>query len=188
MPIVNKYSSTAVTVTDTTVVNNGGKRMMQLNGSSSKVDCGSYDPLTGDKTFICWAKAWSAGGGNVGRIFDNGKLMIYTDGTKISVTSDGSTTVSSAASSIKLGSMYMIVVTRTSTGIVNIYINSVLSGTANQASGTPVAGTTNIILGNNNAGSATWFGLLDCPRIFSGILSVFEIAQMFSSERKLYSV
>ena len=68
------------------------------------------------------------------------------------------TTLAFSASVFQLNTWYHIVCTSTDIGIANFYIDGVLSGTANQNSGTPTAGTTNIIIGNRNAGDRTFDG------------------------------
>jgi len=158
----------------------------------SKLDCGSYTTLVGDKSFVAWIKPRSFGEGGYGRFIDNGKVMfsVYTSGNRIGFSSDGySTTALSAVNSVTFNNQYVFIcATRTSTGITNIYINGVLSGTANQSSGTPATGTNNIILGNNNAGSYAFDGLMSNVRIYDGILSTQEIAQLWQDEKSLYNL
>ena len=81
----------------------------------------------------------------------------------------------------------MLAITRTSTGGANIYIDGVLSGTANQSSGTPVAGSTNTLIGGN-ASNYGHKGLIPSIRILNGILTAQEIAQMFSNEKDKYGL
>lgn len=182
----------AVTPIAVSVVRSGDVYAMDFNGSTSKIDCGSYDGLTGNKTFIGWFKARSYGEGGYGRFIDNGKVMfsVYTSSNRIGFSSDGySTTALSAVNSVTFNNQYVFIcATRTSTGITNIYINGVLSGTANQSSGTPATGTNNIILGNNNAGSYTFDGQISNVRIIDGILSTQEIAQLWQNEKSLYNL
>jgi len=157
---------------------------MDFNGSTSKIDCGSYDTLVGNITIYALIKPRSFGESGYGRFIDNGKVVgsVYATGSRLGFSSDGYTTTAlSAASSIVLGNTYFVVVTRTSTGITNIFINGVLSGTANQASGTPAAGTANITLGNNSAASYTQDGTIPLVGVYSGILSSQEISQMWTN-------
>ena len=110
-----------------------------------------------------YAKGW--GGNNVGRILDNGKAVIYLYSTSANLItlSDGATVVFSAASSISLNTKIFFAVSRAADGTVNFYIGSptvrpALSGTANQASGTPAAGTTNLCAGNRIAADRAYNG------------------------------
>ena len=160
---------------------------MFFDGADSKLDCGSYDDLTGDKSFIAWIKPYSLGESSVGRIFNNTKLDILIQATnKVSISSELSTYVHSANSSVKLGLWQLIVITRNSAGDeTNIYINGVLSGSADQDSGTPVAGS-NIIIGNSTGQTQTCYGLIGNTRIENGILSSAQAMQVYTSEVGYY--
>jgi len=68
-----------------------------------------------------------------------------------------------------------------------MYINGNLSGSANQNSGTPVAGS-NIILGNVSGQTQDFDGLISNVRVINGLLSTQEIEQIYSSERRIYNV
>jgi hypothetical protein len=184
----NKYSS--ITNTVVTLKKNGERNVMSFNGTTSKLDCGNYDTLVGHKSFIAWVKPYSFGENSLGNIINNSKVVfgIYIVNARVYFNSDGSTNMYSANNSITLNKWNFVVVNRTSVGITNIYINGVLSGIANQSSGTPSAGTTNITIGNNSAGSLTQYGLIDNVRVVNGILTPAQIAQLYSSERKFYNV
>ena len=67
-------------------------------------------------------------------------------------------------------------------------MNGSLNGSANQSAGTPAAGTTNICIGNSSVGNNSFDGILSGVRIINGILTVAEIAQLWSSERGKYNV
>jgi len=57
-------------------------------------------------------------------------------------------------------------------------------GSADQDSGTPTAGTTNIIIGNNNAQYRSFDGLINSMQIYEGILSLQDITRIWSSTLK----
>jgi hypothetical protein len=125
---------------------------------------------TGDVTVFAVIKANGWGSGNAGRIIETdnsgGKFILSLDSPTsiIKISSDGSTFASSANSAFVLNTSYIVAITRTSSGAVNIYINGTLSGTANQSSGTPVAGTSNTYIGNNAAGNRAfdgWVGAIE---------------------------
>jgi len=192
--IGNKYEGDTIgslvpAVVNTSVVSvrDGSVYAMYCNGSTSKLDCGNYDDLTGDKSFIAWIKPYSLGESSVGRIFNNTKLDILIQATnKVSISSELSTYVHSANSSVKLGLWQLIVITRNSAGDeTNIYINGVLSGSADQDSGTPVAGS-NIIIGNSTGQTQTFYGLIGNARIENGILSSAQAMQVYTSEVGYY--
>lgn len=54
--------------------------------------------------------------------------------------------------------------------------------------GTPTAGTSNITIGNDGAGSYTFDGQISNVRIIDGILSTQEIAQLWQDEKSLYNL
>jgi len=178
----------SITNTSTTLKRAGDIYAMDFNGTSSKVDCGSYDTLMGDKTFVAWIKPRSFGESNLGRIFDNNMLGFYfnSSDSKIEFTSQAPDIANTAVNSIVLNKYHFFVCTRTSDGVTNFYINGVLNGSADQDSGTPAAGTTNIILGNRNAQDRTFDGQISNVRIIDGILTTYEISQLYSSERRYY--
>jgi hypothetical protein len=190
MPIKNRVNSTAITNTATTVVKDGNAYVMSFNGTTSKVDCGAYDTLVGNKTVIFLLKPLGYGEGNVGNILNNTKLIVRINSTNscYQVSSDGATFVSSANNSAVLGMATFLAVTRKSDGKVSIYIGyfdtaPALSGSADQASGTVAAGS-NIIIGNNTGQTATWDGNSIDNFIYDGILSLTELTQEFTSLRK----
>jgi len=187
----------SVTPTAVSVVRSGNVYAMDFNGTTSKIDCGSYDTLTGNKTFIAWVNPRGYGEGNLGRIFSNGgpsvgvdatmQLYLYSSSKSFYFRSSVSSYAESAAA-YDFNKWTMVTVTRTSTGITNIYVNGALSGTANQTSGTPTAPTTNITIGNDATGVSTFNGGLSNLRIYDGILSTQEIAQLWQDEKSLYNL
>ncbi len=156
-----------------------------FNGTTSLIDCGADLAGVGNITLLGWFNAVNFGESNLGSIANNGRLIIRVNTTNavVSVTSDGSTFISSATNTVVAATEIFIAVTRTSTGVVNIYKNGALSGSADQASGTPAAGTTNLIIGNNAAASATFNGTISGIRIFSQILTTTQIGQIYNIER-----
>jgi hypothetical protein len=135
---------------------------------------------TGDVTVFAVIKPRSLGGSSTGRIIDGNKfiLTIANASTAIYASSDGGSTYSnSAASSISLATAYVLVVTRTSAGVTNFYLNGSLSGTANQSSGTPAAGSATYI-GNNAGGTRGFDGDIDEVGIVTRILSDNDIQRV----------
>jgi len=100
-----------------------------------------------------------------------------------------STVIFSANNSIILNKLQFVSITITSTGIANFYIGDLdnaptISGTANQDSGTPTAGTTNVIIGNRVAQDRTFDGTIPMIRVYEGILTLEEITQIWSVTKK----
>ena len=95
----------------------------------------------------------------------------------------------SAVNSIKLNTWQFVSATRTAGGITNIYIGDLsnapaLSGAANQLSGTPVAGISNIIIGNSSTQDRTFDGNIPMLKVYEGILDIDTITQIWSETRK----
>lgn len=180
----------SVTPTAVSVVRSGNVYAMDFNGTTSKIDCGSYNTLVGDKTFVAWIKPRSRGEGNNGAVFHNGRVWLYigSAGSYYGITSDNSTFLNSGNNAFAFGTWSLWIVTRTATGITNFYYNGASSGTTNQAGGTPLVGTTNLTIGNASAQNYTWDGTISNARIIDGILSTQEIAQIFSSEKSQYGL
>lgn len=110
-----------------------------FNGTTSKVVFTGMNGLTGITTISAQIHPIALGG----FIFDNTKVKLKVNSSGyLSFSRDGSTYINSGAGSIVINTTYNITVTSTATGVTNFYINNVLSGTANQAAGTPASETT----------------------------------------------
>lgn len=157
---------------------------IEFNGTTDAIDCGS--DLINAAAVTVGIKMYpeTAGEGNAGVLFSNGKLIIAIDNTnaRISVTSDGGgTTIYSANTAWVANTWNALVVKVAANGTANIYINGALSGAANQASGVPAAGTSNLFIGNNAATTATFDGRLCDAWILSGVTSTAaQIMAMYS--------
>jgi hypothetical protein len=78
-----------------------------------------------------------------------------------------------------------VTITREADGTINFYIGDTstmpgLSGAADQDSGTPEAGTSNLLIGNNSAENRTFDGAISDLRIYNRILSVNEIQDLWA--------
>ena len=156
-----------------------GATYTTFNGTTSYVDVGADKPtdLTGDITISAWIYPTGWGERNTGRILGNGKyiLRVTVAGDKIQIFNLGEKTVNSADNSVTLNTWHHVLTTRPSAGTnTNIYINGVLSGTANQDFGTPAAGTTNTFIGKDDAGAKTFDGYIAHVRIWNRILTTAE--------------
>ena len=156
--------------------------------SNGILNCGSYHNLLGDLTINIFFKPRSFGTSEVGKIIDNSKLKIGLNTTNavVNCTSDGSTVVTSASSVVKLGRWSHLAILRKSDGKVSFYIDEVLSGSADQNSGTPVAGST--IYVGTTASSNYFDGELPIVQVFSGILSIQEISQIRTSMKSKFNL
>lgn len=134
---------------------------------------------TGDVTLFFVIKPRGWGGSNTGRIIDNTKFLLYvnTTSSRLNASSDGTATAVSAASSIALNTGYVIAVTRTSAGTTNFYIGGSLSGTADQAGGTPVAGSSTYMF-NNAGGTLGYDGDIFEGLLYNSVLSAGNITNV----------
>ncbi len=155
-----------------------------FDGANTRINTGSDWLGVTTATISAWIYINSYGeGGNYGRIFSNSKteFSVYNSGA-LQFRSDGASSPFSG-NSISLNQWYYVTVTRTSAGIANFYVNGVQSGTANQSSGTPAAGTTNVIIGNNNNPTNTFDGRIADFRAYTKILSIAEIKAIYNATK-----
>ena len=180
--LIDSVSKTAGTLTAGT---GGFKKTekgmaMEFDGSATKIDTNLAHAdldLTGDITIEVWVKAYSFGENNAGRITENGKLrfVVTTANNNFRLESDGSTQVTSADNSVILNKWQHILVSRNSAGdATNFYINSLLSGSADQDSGTPENGADNLFIGDRVSGSTAFDGNIARVVIHDKILTQAE--------------
>lgn len=159
-----------------------GGSLRGLVTTTNKVDCGATDFIgTGAITMTGWFNVNPSSIAAAGRVFDNGKTIWNIAGSASVPTfrfrSDGAANVNSGR--IPLGRWFFGSVTRDSSGTCNFYVNAALSGTANQASGTPAAGTTNVLIGNQNANGNEFVGQMTNLRIFNRVLTTAELSSLY---------
>ena len=152
---------------------------IKCNGSSSVISYSAMNGLTGNISISGWINPLYIGGS--GRVFSNGKVMLYTNPSGyLTFSRDGTTLINSGAGSIVINNWYHFVITSTSAGVTNIYINGVLSGTANQAAGTPASATTYYV-GRATTAANYFNGAIDDLRIYDRILSQEEITLLYNT-------
>jgi hypothetical protein len=145
---------------NTSLINS--KPALSFDGIDDDLSCSGDFIASGGRTFYAVIKPTSWGGSSQGNIIDNTKFCIRVSAAaRIVVFSnkdaESTTFASTPNSSLVLGTSYVIAVTRATGGAVNIYINGVLSGSANQPSGTPASGG-NVHIGNNASGANSFGG------------------------------
>ncbi len=185
--IIDRWGNTLIN-TAMSVFKDGDVRVMEFNGSTSIIDMGVPNTLVGDKSFIAWIKPRTWGESESGTIFSNGKCSLYLQGgasQKFWFSSDGSTNVSPGGVILSLRQPYLIGVIREADGNAIFYLDGEDTGSSGD-SGTPAAGTTNLIVGNNAAGSQTFEGLIDPLIIIDGLLTEREFSQIYTSTKHLY--
>lgn len=184
----DRKNKTAYTFTNTTEgANIFGGRYIAFNGTTSLIDCGTQLLGTGDVTVTAWINPTNFGENSTGRIVDNGKLIVsvWDTNDRIVWSSDGAgTNPVSAVNSILATSTHFVAVTRPTGGDnCNCYIDGVLSGTANQDSGTPATGDTNLIIGNKADATRTFNGNITNVIIFNKLLTITQIGQMYNKHK-----
>jgi hypothetical protein len=183
----NHGTNTSVTYTQL----KSGLQVPTFNGTTSKSTCGSDFIKTQALTIMGWIYAIGWGGGDVGNILTNAALLLRGSITNsvLDFSSDnGGTRAYSANNSLLLNNHYHIAITRTAAGTTNFYIKGILSGAANQASGAPIVGGTNVIIGNRNGSDRAFNGYISQLKIYSGILTLGNIKNDYDSSRYKYGV
>jgi len=176
--INNQYvADNGLTLTDV-VMNNGGV----FDGADSKADTGKDYIGTGDVSIEMLYYVNGYGEANTGYLVSNDQFVIVTNDTNdtLNVTSNFfGNSANAATDSIKAGNTYHIVVTRPATGDTTIYINGVVSGTP-ASSGTPVAGSTNMIIGNRSNQSRTADGTYQNFTVYNRVLTAEEVSDKYT--------
>lgn len=160
-----------------------------FNGLTSIVDCGPDWIGTGADTFSAWIYPVAGGEDPLYRIIHNGKcdFRLKADSYRPEFASYiYSTYAYSAYASTPLSTWSHIAVTRNAVGIANVYVNGVLSGAANQDSGTPEAGTTNVILGNRATADRTFAGTIAMVAHWNHVLPADAIRSLSSAPYQMF--
>ncbi|MBI2676665.1 MAG: LamG domain-containing protein [Candidatus Yanofskybacteria bacterium] len=131
-------------------------------------------------TVSAWIKPSSLGEGSTGSIVNNGKTIFrMASSNRLAFISDGAIIAVSATNAFTIGPWLHVLATRDATGVANIYLNGVRTGTADQSSGTPATGTTDMAIGNNTATTTAFDGTIDDVRIYNRVLSVAEVKRLY---------
>lgn len=182
----DRNSKTAFTDTDTVSYKNINRAISKtFDGVTSKIDAGTNNLGDGDATVCFWLNP--IGEGTTRYIIGNGSLIVGLDETNdtiIGTSNGGSTIIFSATNGYTLGTNKFYCLTRPSGGAnCNFYANGVLSGDANQDSGTPAAGVSNTTIGNDSSGSLPINAYLGHIRVFSKLLTVEQIGWLYNKEK-----
>ncbi len=186
--LIDSVSKTAGTLT----AGNGGFRKtekglaMLFDGANTKIDTNLAHTdldLTGNITIEAWIKPYSYGEGGIyvgGNIINNGKLVLWMrEFTNTFTISSNYPTTSIHSGTISINKYLHLLITRTSSGVTNFYVDNSLSGSANQNSGTPESGANNLFIGNDSGASKSFDGCIAKVRIYDGILSTQERENLY---------
>jgi hypothetical protein len=104
---------------------------------------------TGDVTVSGDMVIRGAGGGNAGRIYSNGKFILYVaPDSSIVLMRDGSASASTNNGVVPFNTKINLVVTSTSTGGTHFFIDGAELAYKDSTAGNGTAGSTNVLLGN----------------------------------------
>jgi len=176
--------------TDVTVVREGEQYVPRSNKDTTKVDCGDYHDLTGDITVLAWIRPNSLGENNSGTIIENAQFRLHmlslTGNLAFRVTSNGGGDYMYGTVEVNPREYALVAVIRPSGGVADMYINGEVDVTDDDT-GTPVAGTTNIILFNRSAYTTCFDGDIAEVKVIEGLLTAEEISQYFSATKHKYN-
>jgi len=163
----NGNDGTCTDVSLTTGVGDVPNGAALFNGTTSLINTGADMVGILPLTIEVWIYPTGWGELAYGRTVDNNRSVFGVTTGRLHYRSDGATVIYSGIASITLNSWYHVCVTRNAAGDeTNFYINGILSGNANQDSGTPEAGTTNVLIGGHN-GALTFDGKIASVKIWN---------------------
>ena len=156
-----------------------------LIADSSNINYGTHRDgdmgLMGDLTFDIYLKPEAyAGCAYTTKLFTNGEFTVGFWGDPDFMaffTSDEFNFTQSASGSVPFDEWIQVTITRTAAGVTNFYINRVLSGTADQDSGTPTLSDTDLEIVPE---FFEFTGDIDRITIYRYVLSVEEIENLVS--------
>ena len=133
------------------------------------------NPLT-----VCsWIYKKGVGGGNYGRILDNGATVFFNNNVSgLAFSRDNGLHLATSAADASPLNIWKHICVTSASNIVNFYANGVISGTPNQDIVSTQAGS-NVTIGNNSVYERSFNGLFDDLRIYSRALSANEVAQLY---------
>ena len=166
-----------------TIANTARGKAVDLDGTGDSMTILNDEIGIGADSFCVWIYPEGWGGSSTGRILDNNNTMFWVTDTddKLMFSSNGaSSSASSATDSISLNQWQFVCAARDSVGTsTNMYVNGVLSGTANQNAGGPEVGTTDLLIGDRSAGARAFNGTIQNLLIFNRVLSAQEISDIY---------
>ena len=156
---------------------------LSFNGTGDYVDLNSGIIGTGTYTFCTWIKAPSFSGFQpVGNAYPFwfGVQSVGVSGQIWAFISNNDTGTMPQSGYFSENVWNHICAIRNSNNTATFYVNSIQSGTANQAAGTISPVLTNFLLAKQNGGSNYYTGLLDDFRVYDRALSTTEIANLYN--------
>ncbi len=162
----------------TTVVGHE-QRAGNFDGSDDYVKVTGDVIGTGAISIEVWVYLKGWGGNGYGRIVDNSQCLLFAYGSSENIRLSSNAGVTAAATgTLVLNQWYHIVGVRKSGGLGTLYVNGVLSRTADQNTGTPAAGSDTYI-GNISTADRGFNGKIDEVRLYNTALTATEVAQLY---------
>lgn len=188
--IKDRTGKNTLTPTDVSIKKIGQSYSANFNRTTSKIDTGTDMLGTSPKTFIGWIKPYSFGEGatsDSGYIISNGTIEIRQDASLARLRMYCNAGLRSGNSNtLKLNKWTFFAVTLLTDGTTSWYLGNLNTAPSADISGptaTQVAGTTNVIIGNNSGATRTVDGSIPMLKVYEGILSLEDITQIWSSTR-----
>ncbi len=166
-----------------------------FNGSTSTIPYNSISNTNFQKDFsiVCKIKPSSSGEGGFGRIIDktddanatNGfYLRLDTTNNRLAVRINVGGTQSSTTNSIMANIEYHIIVTITTAGTINFYVDGALTGGPSGGGTLSAVTTTNpLTVGNISGGTTTTFdGSMDFIEIYNRVLTANEVKNLYEDK------
>jgi hypothetical protein len=198
--ITDRTGKNTLTATDVSIKKTGSYYSAEFNGTTSTLITNLIDPtiLYNGFTLVAWVKV-QGNPQQYKRIFDKSINVTPGDGFYLSVRNintfavrvdPGGALSESAINVVKLYTWQFVSATITSSGITSFYIGDLntapaLSGTESQ-NGVPSGITTTnpITIGNRSTATDRGFmGMINFAKAYSGVLSLEDITQIWSSTR-----
>ncbi len=154
-----------------------------FDGASTLIDTGTDMIGVKPLTIGIWIYMVGWGEAGAGYTITNSKVIFrpFDTSERVSFSGNWGGNWADSDPSISLDIWQYVCATRTSAGITNIYINGVLSGDANQDSGIPVVGTSNVLIGDREGGGRAVDGKIAKVRVYSYVMSPGQVARLYES-------
>jgi hypothetical protein len=178
-----------VTVTSTTTTAGViGQAYVSPRDTSTNayIDTGSNYIGTNSFSICFWAKM-NTNSGNF--LYNSQTIMTTNSSNRFGLTRDNTVSVAvSAVDAVVLNKwQHYCATSNTVSNTINLYLNGVLNGGADQSSGAPGVGATNVRLLGEGSGS-TVDGAVDDMRIYNRVLSATEIKTLYNSSNSKFAV
>ena len=108
-----------------------------------------------------------------------GMTLFYNESSDVLLFYSDDLTASSSSGAINAkGRWLSVIVTRDASGITNFYVDGKQAGTADQASGTPIAGNIDLVVGNRETLDRTFNGWINQPFLKKEVLTPRQIRNL----------